>query len=54
MVLSIPISPEAEARLKAKAAEAGVDITTYAARHLELMASSPRSLREISGRHHAR
>jgi len=35
--------------LKAKAAAAGVDVETYAARQLELMASRPKSLKEISG-----
>lgn len=49
MVLSVPISPEAEARLKAKAQAAGVDIATYAARHLELITQPPKSLRDISG-----
>jgi hypothetical protein len=49
MVLSLSISEDAEARLKAKAAAAGVDVQTYAARHLELLASGPRSLKEISG-----
>jgi len=49
MVLSLSISAEAEARLKAKATAAGVDVETYAARHLELMAAPPKSLREISG-----
>ena len=49
MVLSLSISPEAEARLKAKAAAAGVDVETYAARHLELIAATPRSLKDISG-----
>ena len=49
MVLSIPISTETEARLKAKAALAGVDVGTYAARHLEMIAAPPRSLKEISG-----
>jgi hypothetical protein len=49
MVLSLSISPEAEATLKVKAAAAGVDVETYATRQLELMASPPRSLREISG-----
>ena len=49
MVLSLSISEEAEARLKAKAADAGVDLETYAARYLELMASPPKSLKEISG-----
>lgn len=49
MLLSIPISVEAEAKLKAKAALAGVDVETYAARHLEMMAMPPQSLEEISG-----
>jgi hypothetical protein len=49
MVLSLNISERAEAKLKAKAAEAGVDVATYASRQLELMASSPRSLQQISG-----
>jgi hypothetical protein len=49
MVLSLSISPEAEAKLKLKAAAAGVDVETYATRHLELMATPPKSLRQISG-----
>lgn len=49
MVLSLSISAEAEAKLKTKAAAAGVDIETYAVRHLELMATPPKSLKEISG-----
>lgn len=49
MVLSLSISPEAEAKLRAKAAAAGVDVETYAARHLELLATPPKSLQEISG-----
>jgi hypothetical protein len=49
MMLSLSISAQAEAKLKAKAAAAGVDVETYAVRHLELIASSPRSLNEISG-----
>lgn len=49
MVLSISISPEAQAKLAAKAAAAGVDMETSASRHLELMVSSPPSLKEISG-----
>ena len=49
MVISLSISPEAEAKLKAKAAEAGVDVATYAARHLEQIASPPRSVEQISG-----
>ena len=49
MVLSLSISPAAEAKLKEKAAAAGVDVETYAARHFERMASPPRSLVDISG-----
>jgi hypothetical protein len=49
MVLSVTISNDAEAKLRAKAAAAGVDVATYAARQLELMAAAPRSLREVSG-----
>ena len=49
MVLSISISREAEDKLRARAAMAGVDVATYAARYLELVASPPRSLEEISG-----
>jgi hypothetical protein len=49
MVLSLSISPQAELTLKAKAAAAGVDVETYAARHLELMAATPKSLMKISG-----
>jgi hypothetical protein len=49
MVLSLSISPEAEAKLKAKAAAAGIDVETYAARHLELMATLPKSLKELGG-----
>ena len=41
MVLSFSISPESEARLKARAAEAGVDIETFAARALERIAAKP-------------
>jgi hypothetical protein len=49
MVLNISISPEAEARLRVKAAAAGLDVSEYAARQLELLAAGPRSLIEISG-----
>jgi hypothetical protein len=49
MVLNLSISAETEAKLKAKAAAAGVDVETYAARCLELLASPPRSLNDISG-----
>lgn len=49
MVLSLPITPETEAKLKAKAAAAGMDVETYVARHLERVITSPRVLVEISG-----
>jgi hypothetical protein len=49
MVLRLSISSEAEARLRAKAEDAGVDLETYAARHLEAIAARPKSLKEISG-----
>lgn len=49
MVLTLSISAEAEAKLKAKAVAAGVDVATYAARHLEHLASAPRSLLDLSG-----
>ena len=49
MVLSLSISPQTEAVLKAKAAAAGVEVETYAARQLERLASQPKSLLEISG-----
>jgi len=49
MVLSLSISPEAEAKLRSKAAAAGIDIETYAARQLERLAAGPKSLKEISG-----
>ena len=41
MVLNVPITPETEAKLKAKAASAGVDVQTYAARTLERIAARP-------------
>ena len=49
MVLRLSISDQAEAKLKAKAEAAGVDVETYAARQLEIMAAPMRSLKEISG-----
>ncbi len=41
MTLSISISAETEAKLKAKAAVEGVDLPTYAARVLEQLACRP-------------
>jgi hypothetical protein len=49
MVLRLSISVQAEAGLRAKSAAAGVDVETYAARHLERMAAPPKSPKEISG-----
>ena len=47
-MLSIPLSAEAEARLRERAAAAGEDLATYAARLLETV-SRPRTLEELSG-----
>jgi hypothetical protein len=47
--LSIPISPEAEARLKTKASAAGVDVETYVGTLVEQLAKPTLSLEEISG-----
>ncbi len=41
MVLSIPITPDTEAKLRAQAAVVGVDVETFAARTLERVASRP-------------
>jgi hypothetical protein len=41
MVLSLPISADAGAKLTAKAAAAGLDVVTYAARPLKRIASRP-------------
>ena len=49
MVLSLSISEIVEARLKIRAAAAGVDLETYAARQLEMIASPMPSLEELSG-----
>lgn len=49
MVLSIPISQEAQAKLLAKAAAAGVDVAAYVAALVEQAAKAPLSLQEISG-----
>ena len=47
MVLKVPISPEAEARLRRHAEAAGVDLETYAARWLENFATPPLSTEEL-------
>ena len=49
MVLSISISPEAEANLKAKAELARVDLATYVSALVEQNAKRPLSIAEISG-----
>ena len=41
MPFTVPITPETEARLRAKAAAAGLDVETFAARALERVASRP-------------
>ncbi|MGD0389506.1 MAG: hypothetical protein ABSC42_11180 [Tepidisphaeraceae bacterium] len=48
-MLRVPISVETEVCLKARAAAAGVDVETYAARQLELLAKPGRSVKELSG-----
>ena len=49
MTLEIIISPDAEAKLREKAAAVGEDISSYAAGVLERSAKRPLSLEEISG-----
>ena len=41
MPLTVQITPETEARLRARAAAAGLDVQTFAARALERLASRP-------------
>ena len=48
MTLTVPLSPEAEARLVSKARAVGIDLGTYAARLLERDAART-TLEEISG-----
>jgi hypothetical protein len=49
MTLAISLSAQAAEMLRAKAAAAGVDVATYAARELERSLAPARSLSEISG-----
>lgn len=49
MTLSISISEEAEASLKAKADLAGADLSSYVSSLIENPAQRPMSLEEISG-----
>ena len=53
MALTIPLSPEAEAALKQRAAAVGEDVIHYAAKILESV-SRPRTLEELSGSVHQR
>lgn len=49
MTLTIPLSSDAEAKLRLRAAAAGEDISSYAARLLEHFAEPPTPLEELSG-----
>jgi hypothetical protein len=49
MVLRVPISDEVAARLRAKAAFAGVEVEAYVAAQLERLTSPPLSLAQLSG-----
>jgi hypothetical protein len=53
MALQISISPKAEAKLRAKAAEVGQELSDYAAGVLERAAEAALPLTEISGPLHA-
>lgn len=48
-MLTIPLSEDVEARLRAQAAAAGQDPGTYAAGLIERLTRTPRTLRDISG-----
>jgi hypothetical protein len=48
MTIAIPLSPEIESKLAAKALEAGMEVPAYAARILERGVNRP-TLEEISG-----
>jgi hypothetical protein len=49
MVLTISIPPEAEAKLKTRAAASGVDLPTYVARMVAHFAEPPTPLEQLSG-----
>ena len=49
MTLAVPLSPQAESRLKERASAAGVDLPTYAAQLLERQLMQGDALAEISG-----
>jgi hypothetical protein len=48
-MISVPITGEVEARLRARAASMGQDVVEYAAKLLERMSQPPVPLHEISG-----
>jgi hypothetical protein len=48
-IISVPLSKQAEANLRARAAAAGQDLPTYAAGVLERLSALPAPLRSISG-----
>jgi hypothetical protein len=47
MVLKVPISPAAEAKLRKHADAAGLDLETYAAKWLESLAAPPLSTHDF-------
>jgi hypothetical protein len=49
MVLRLNISPRAEAALRRRAAELGVNVETYAERQIERLAAGELTLEELSG-----
>jgi hypothetical protein len=49
MMLQIPISPEAEARLTQRAAASGQDLPSYVAKLVKCFAEPPTPLEELSG-----
>lgn len=53
MVLQLNISPEAEAELKRRAAEAGLGVEAYAERQIERLAAGSLTLDDLSGPAHA-
>jgi hypothetical protein len=53
MTIAVPLSPEAEAALKVRAAAVGQDVATYTAKVLESVVR-PRTLEELSGQVHQR
>ena len=48
-MISIPVSGEVEARLRARAAARGQDVVTYATKALERLSQPPIPISEVSG-----